>query len=185
MAKIVELLKKPAAMKRIGGLLASLVISFVAAWLLQPKFHDNSGAMSTLVTVFSILAGFLIAVIALVADERALVGKSSRHDKFYLVQIKNELIGHRYLFYTYLFILGLAFIVSLKIDWPNCYQKYSELALLTLACHALLRSFFLPGCLSRKYLEILEKNIAQKEAQEQERDKRARNLPDDESNRPD
>ena len=83
----------------------------------------------------------------MVADERMLAGKSSQHDKFYLIQIKNELVGHRYLFYTYLAILGLAFVVSLGIGWPERYQKYFELILITLTCFSLSCSFLLPGCL--------------------------------------
>ncbi|MDR5857945.1 hypothetical protein FZZ93_02450 [Halomonas eurihalina] len=163
--------------KRLLGVGVCFLVSIGVAFLLQPKFHGNSDAMNTLVTVFSILAGFLIAVIAMVADERMLGKKSSRHDRFHLIQIKNELIGHRYLFYTYLVILGLAFLVSLDVGWPDRYQRYSEIVLLTLASFALSRSFLLPGCLSKKYTEVLDRAIKNKELEEKEAAKGARNLP--------
>lgn len=163
--------------KRLLGVAICFLVSVGIAFLLQPKFHANSDAMNTLVTVFSILAGFLIAVIAMVADERMLGKKSSRHDRFHLIQIKNELIGHRYLFYAYLVILGLAFLVSLDIGWPGHYQKYAEIVLLSLAGFALSRSFLLPGSLSKKYTEILNKAIKNKELEEKRAAKSARNLP--------
>ena len=83
------------------AVLYSLIAAFFA-WQFQEKYHNNSNALTVLVTVFSILAGFLIAVMAIVGNERALRGKNWRQDTFYLVQIRRDLKRHAALFYLYL-----------------------------------------------------------------------------------
>ena len=138
---------------------ACIVISIFFAWQFQPKYHDNSNALSVLVTVFSILAGFLVAVMAIVGSERALKGRNWRQDTFYLTQVKRDLQKHSALFYLYLQVLALSFLATLKLGWPEIVQTGVEGVLLFLACLAMLLSFSLPGQLTRRHVSDLETAI--------------------------
>jgi uncharacterized membrane protein HdeD (DUF308 family) len=53
---------------------ACVILAGIFAWHFQPKYHDNSNALTVLVTVFSILAGFLVAVMAIVARAQLATG---------------------------------------------------------------------------------------------------------------
>lgn len=144
----------------------SLLVAGVFAWKFQPRYHDNSNALTVLVTVFSILAGFLVAVMAIVSNDRALRGKNWRQDTFYLLQIRRDLRKHAALFYLYLAILALVFLASLNLGWPCIVQDGLEVFLLFLSCLAMLWSFSLPGQLMRQHLSDLEKIIKDRRDQE-------------------
>lgn len=140
-------------------LIACLILAMGFAWYFQPKYHGNGNAMTVLVTVFSILAGFLIAVMAIVANDRALRGRTWKQDVYYLEKIKRDLVGHKFLFYIYLAVLVLAFLAELNLGWPALTQKTVEIILLFLSCLAMLLSFSLPGRLTKQHIEDLEKTI--------------------------
>ncbi|MDT4863696.1 hypothetical protein FQZ97_984140 [compost metagenome] len=156
---------------RVSGrkvLLAGLytLIAAFFAWQFQARYHDNSNALTVLVTAFSILAGFLIAVMAIVGNERALRGRNWRQDTFYLVQVRRELKRHAALFYLYLTILAMAFLASLNLAWPRTIQVGVEGVLLFLACLAMLLSFSLPGQLTRRHIKDLEAVIRARQDEE-------------------
>lgn len=145
---------------------ASILAAGFFAWQFQPRYHGNSNALTVLVTVFSILAGFLVAVMAIVGSERALRGGNWRQDTYYLIQIRRDLRRHAALFYLYLLILALAFLASLELRWPYSVQTGLEIFLLFLTCLAMLISFSLPGQLTRRHLSDLEKIIRDRQNQE-------------------
>ena len=57
---------------RIGKLVAAIGVSAAVGYWFQPLVAKNKDAVNTVVTIFSILAGFLIAVITLIAQAEAL-----------------------------------------------------------------------------------------------------------------
>lgn len=143
-----------------------LPVAFFFAWEFQPKYHGNDDAMTVLVTVFSVLAGFLVAVMAIVANDRALKGRTWRQDTFYLKQVKKELIRHQFLFYLYLWVLALAFLAELELSLPYSMQLWLERIMLFFGCMAMVFSFSLPGQLTRRHISDLEKIIKDKQDQE-------------------
>jgi hypothetical protein len=145
--------------RKVAYIVICIAVSVFFAWQFQPKYHDNSNALSVLVTVFSILAGFLVAVMAIVGSERALKGRNWRQDTFYLLHVKQDLQKHSALFYLYLLVLALSFLASLKLGWPDIIQTSVECVLLFLACLAMLLSFSLPGQLTRRHISDLESAI--------------------------
>lgn len=169
MAEVRQIESKVSWRKVLYFALCVLVAGFFA-WLFQPKYHDNSNSLTVLVTVFSILAGFLVAIMAIVGNDRALRGRNWRQDTFYLLDIRRSLKRHAMLFYLYLMILALAFLASLNLGWYSYIQVGVECFLLFLACLAMLLSFSLPGQLTRHHIEDLERVI--KERREQEIDRR-------------
>lgn len=148
--------------------IALIVISGAgfAGWLFQPKYHGNDEALASLVSIFSILAGFLAAIIAVVANDRALKGRTWRQDTFYLDKVKKELKKHQLLFYMYLVTLTLAFVCQLKFDWPWDLQTWLERILLFFAALAMSMSFALPVRLTKRQVEDLEKVIKDREQRE-------------------
>ena len=145
--------------QKVTYIVTCIVASVFFAWQFQPKYHDNSNALSVLVTVFSILAGFLVAVMAIVGSERALKGRNWRQDTFYLLHVKQDLQKHSALFYLYLLVLALSFLAALDLGWPKLVQTGVEGILLFLACLAMLLSFSLPGQLTRRHVSDLESAI--------------------------
>lgn len=142
--------------------LAVLVVAgaATAAWLFQPRYNENIDALaSSLVSIFSVLAGFLAAIIAVVANDRSLKGRTWRHDTFYLEKVRKELGKHQLLFYFYLAALVLAFVSQLKYEWPCHIQVWLERALLFVAALAISMSFALPARLTKRQIEDLEKVI--------------------------
>jgi peptidoglycan/LPS O-acetylase OafA/YrhL len=165
MAKVTPEEPKVSRRKVLLAVFYALIAAFFS-WQFQEQYHNNSNALTVLVTVFSILAGFLIAVMAIVGNERALRGRNWRQDTFYLVQIRRDLKRHAALFYLYLAILALAFLASLNLGWPNNFQIGVECFLLFLACVAMLFSFSLPGQLTKRHIKDLEMVIRTRQEEE-------------------
>lgn len=145
--------------QKITYVVICIATSVFFAWQFQPKYHGNSNALSVLVTVFSILAGFLVAVMAIVGSERALKGNNWRQDTFYLTRVKQDLQKHSALFYLYLLVLALSFLAALDLGWANPIQAGLEGILLFLACLAMMLSFSLPGQLTKRHVSALETAI--------------------------
>lgn len=165
MAEVIEREQRISKRKVLYAVL-SVVIAGYFAWRFQPRYHDNANALTVLVTVFSILAGFLVAVMAIVGSERALRGNTWKQNTYYLTQVKKDLRRHAILFYLYLMILALAFLASLNLRWPGLIQVGIECFLLFLACLAMLASFSLPGQLTQRHITDLENVIKARREQE-------------------
>lgn len=137
----------------------SVLLAAFAAWELQPWYHASENAVSVLVTVFSILTGFLAAVMAIVANDRMLRGRNWRQDTFYLELIRGELALYKLIFYLYLVVLILSFLTSLEASWPCSVQLWLERILIFCASMGVLSSFHLPEIISRKHIQAMEHQI--------------------------
>ncbi|MCK2046173.1 hypothetical protein [Chromohalobacter moromii] len=148
--------------KKVAIEVASLLLSLAVAWFFQPWYHCSDNAIIVVVSVFSMLTGFLVAVMAIVANDRVMRGRNWRQDTFYLRQIKREMLRHKITFYIYLMVLVFAFCASVSGSWPSGAQQAAEHALLFFVSMGLLHSFQLPGVLSRKHITALEEQIRQR-----------------------
>lgn len=162
----VNVKKRRVSWRKVLAALLGTPLGIFIAFNFQPKYHGNDDAMTVLVTVFSVLAGFLVAVMAIVANDNALKGRTWRQDVFYLQEIKKELFRHKILFYLYLWVLAFAFLAALNLPWPKCVQVWLEVLMLFVAFFAMLFSFFLPGQLTRRYITHLEEVIKEKRKSE-------------------
>lgn len=149
-------LLREVAWGRVGYGALSVLAAFVLTPYLLPWYHDNTNARSVLVTVFSILAGFLVAVMAIVADDRALSGRNWRQDTFLLRSVRSQLIRHRWLFQLYLMILVLCFVDALRPCWSMSFEIWSERLTLFLSIIGVALSFSLPNQLTRRHLDRLK-----------------------------
>lgn len=132
---------------RLFILLTGVAVSLCAGYFLQPMISGNKEAINTIVTIFSILAGFLIAVITFIADP-VIKGANGWQDlQLKKRNVRNKIFRHRLLFYFYLISLGLALAMFLL---PSTFIKttiWLERGFLTVSTFVFLASFKLPGSL--------------------------------------
>ncbi|WP_288431108.1 hypothetical protein [uncultured Agrobacterium sp.] len=126
--------------------LLTLLAGILAAWQGTDLIHGNEKARDIIVTVFSILAGFLIAIMTLLGDQSNLPGSwkiaKSRSDA-----IKAKLIRQKWLFHCYLITLSLIFLHALiALKYP-CLAPWLERLYFGFATSSFLFSFTLPSTL--------------------------------------
>lgn len=140
-----------------------LAICFVSALalapLLQPAYHGKADAMTALVTVFTVLAGFMLAVMALAADGRNLRRRDWRQDTYFLKEIRDRLARYRMMFHLYLLVPALAILTFVAPEWGESVQRYAEVFVLFLAIFAFLWSFRIPGEITSAHVRQLQAAI--------------------------
>jgi polyferredoxin len=146
---------------RIIFILISTIIAVHISIVGQPLIQANAQAINILVTVFSILGGFLIAVMSIVgiADEFTETG-SWRRKELYRETFERKLTRYYLLFIFYLLTLGLIFASSLlcKVDGVKI-NKYIEHLYLFTGTFSFILSFALPGSLRRMYMKRYDQRI--------------------------
>ena len=140
--------------------------SLILTYYLQPYIHGNQDAINVIVTVFSILAGFLVAVITLVGDPSALPQGSWRLARLGSDLTYNRLTRKKWLFVLYLLTLALIFLgVLIKGKHPPI-EVWLERIYLFLAISAFILSFMLPSALMKLQKERIEQEIAHRKKSE-------------------
>ena len=158
-------------MKKIARLLFVLTgVGIMAAGLIfgGPVTAGNHKAMQMIVTLFSILTGFIIAVITMSGDPGILYPGSWRVASAHRRQIKRVLFRYRLLFYAYLLTLFLAFGAAIvgQVDQERLVTHWIERVALSLGGAALFWSFGLPTTIIRAQLERIDKQVEQRESQD-------------------
>lgn|SRR5690554_2487349 len=98
---------------RIIFFIVVFTLSGVAGWYGQPLIHENQEAISVIVNVFSILAGFLVTIMTLLGEPSLFRGPTWRSEAVRRSNVYRRLVRHKYLFITYLLVLGLVFASTL------------------------------------------------------------------------
>jgi hypothetical protein len=128
----------------------------------QPLIHDNKDAISVLVTVFSILAGFLVAVITLVGDPKSLPPGSWRAAQLGRKLTYERLLKKKWLFIAYLLTLALIFTSMLiRTKYPNI-SVYLEYAFMFFGGLSGIFSFQLPSALMQLQEERIQNEIEER-----------------------
>lgn len=137
--------------------------SLLGSFYGQPLIHENQDAVNVIVTVFSILAGFLIAVITLIGDPKALPSGSWQIARLGSSRTYNRLIRHKWLFILYLVTLFLIFLsILLKKSSLGILLYLIEYIYTFLSCFAALLSFKLPSSLIELQRERIEQEISER-----------------------
>jgi len=107
-------------LKFLSILILFCALAFLGAFCGQPLIHGNEQAQNIIITVFSILAGFLIAIITFLGDQPAIHAKDSwRKLEGRRPEIVKQLAKHKFLFWLYMTALALIFLtVLLKPSKP-------------------------------------------------------------------
>lgn len=151
------------------------LITISSCALFSSYFYDNltSDAMGVLVNIFSILAGFLIGIIALVGEPSLMLSGSWRVAEASRDNLMRRLIGLKYLLFSYLLALALIFSYELldvdttikilkSMPYGDRLLSYAhkgriavKFCILTVSLIAFVYSFTLPS----KLVEVQKKRI--------------------------
>lgn len=143
------------------------IIAAFLAWKGQPFLYENEKALDIIINVFSILSGFLIAILTLFSDIRVDGANWRKLELQEQVQVQRY-NKHALLFFAYLSVLITAFVTNLLIGQPNSIWKNSLLVIwlericLFLTILSITYSLFLPSNLikmRKKELNKLKQSI--------------------------
>ncbi|HEY1941531.1 MAG TPA: hypothetical protein VGH40_05345 [Roseiarcus sp.] len=90
-------------------ILFCLLVGGAAAYYGQPCMHGNGDAITIMITVFTVFAGFLIAIMTLIGDPSFVPGDNWRSIEVNREDILDRLILHSGLFMLYFIAIGLLF----------------------------------------------------------------------------
>lgn len=139
--------------KRIFFLFVALGTGVLAGATGQPLIHNNEQAVNVIVTVFSILAGFLVAIMTIMGEPGSLLGRGWRSCEINRKNIFSRLVRQKWMFYLYLATLGLVFTASLTKNVLPLLTVWIERIYLGGATTAFILSLGLPSALLNIQLE--------------------------------
>lgn len=154
-------MKTKVSKRKILTFFLSIALSAVVAYYGQPAISGKSDAINVLVTIYSVLAGILIAIITLIGDPSILDTDGSWRRTYLSSKLpKVRLLRLKLLFQTYLLTLLFVFIAYLipKDTFPLA-KVWTERCLVFFAAIALLSSFRLPGAVIEVQRSRLDKKI--------------------------
>jgi hypothetical protein len=139
-----------------------VLIGGVGAYFGKPLISGNQDAINVIVTVFSILAGFLVALITLIGDPKSLPPGGWQVARLGCDRVYNRLTRQKWLFYIYLIALALIFLsMLLKKESPKL-NLITEYAYLFFSIMAFILSFKLPSTLMELQKERVEHEIEER-----------------------
>jgi|SRR5579883_1600543 MFS family permease len=137
---------------RIVFIFGSAGLAAIAAWYGQPYVYHNSDFVVIVVTVFTVFAGFLIAIITILGDPSMIPDGSWRIAEARRDNIEKRLLTHSYLFILYLITIGFLFagvLAQKAFEEHNSVRVWIERVYLFLGVFSFVLSFGLPISLMR------------------------------------
>jgi hypothetical protein len=134
--------------------LACLAASVAVAYYAQPYAAHNSDAVLIVITVMTVFAGFLVAIIAVLGDPALLPPGSWRRAENERDATLGAIISHAWLFRVYLLAIALLFAGVLVERAPNTkvpehIKVWIERAYLMVGSLSFFLTLALPGALTR------------------------------------
>lgn len=141
-----------------------LVGAGVGAYLGEPYVHENPDAVLIIITVTTVFAGFLVAIIAVLGDPALIPDGSWRAAEMRRDRVEKRLITHVWLFTFYLITIGLLFVGVLLNKTPNSvvtmtWKVWIERAYLFFGIASFLFTFGLPAALWKIQLARFDAEI--------------------------
>lgn len=134
----------------------AIAVSVFVGYQFQPMVANNTDAVNTVVTIFSILAGFLIAVITFIAEPTLKQARNWQELQLMKDTIRRQLFRQKILFFLYLLTLGIALAMFLTPQTMYEVLRWMQMIFLGLATFVFLASFTLPSSLMKIQLERYE-----------------------------
>src|SRR5690348_6482659 len=156
----------PTDSRRLIVLLYAMGLGVVLAVIVQPWYRVSGEAHSVLITVFAVLAGFLLTAITLGADGAVDRGENWRAAHFQARLARAELRLHLAMLTLYFAIIALAFVDSLELPLSGAGEVWLERAILFLAVVAFIGSVKLPADLVRGQLDRLDRHVQERRRRE-------------------
>lgn len=141
---------------RVTLLLAAIVVSGFVGYHFHPMLANNPDAVNVVVTIFSVLAGFLIAVITFITEPALRQAKDWRELQRMKKTIRRKLFRQKALFILYLLTLGTALVMYLTPAEAVEVLMWLRAVFLGLATFVFIASFSLPYSLIRVQMERYE-----------------------------
>lgn len=157
-------MNREVAYRRVALGFCGIVAFGMVLWLSGSE--DHTEALRILVTVFSILAGMLIAIITMLGDPRALYRGNWRRASAHRREIRRVLHRYELLFYVYLVVIALAFAAALFGESASdaAMARWLERCALSVGAGALVCSFGLPAAIIRAQMERLDEEVNKRRA---------------------
>jgi hypothetical protein len=132
---------------RLVFIIFAAVIAAAVAWYGQPYVHHNADFVVIVVTVFTVFAGFLIAIITILGDPSMIPDGSWRIAEARRDNIEKRLLTHVYFFILYLITIGFLFagvLVQGAFEDHNVFRIWIERVYLFFGVFSFILSFALP-----------------------------------------
>ena len=137
-------------------------ISIYAAIFHGDLISGNEMALHTIVTVFSILAGFLVAVMTIIAEPMGNIGRTWRFYELKRDAVRRRLMRQKFLFVFYIITLILIFFYSLVRGKNASLDGYVESGIVGLSVFCFVMSLSLPWVLMSTQLDRFDEIIDEK-----------------------
>jgi hypothetical protein len=149
---------------RLLFILFCLFIGAVAAYYGQPLVHENPDAILIIITVMTVFAGFLVAIIAILGDPAMIPGGSWRIAEGRRENIEARINHHIWLFVFYLIAIGLLFTAVLLNKAPDVvvshtWKLWIERLYLFFGVSSFFLTFALPSALHKLQLGRIDAEI--------------------------
>lgn len=145
--------------KKVIATIIAVLLSALSSYYVKSLVSSNQDAINLIASAFSILAGFLTAIITLVGDPKSLPSGSWRKASLSKNNIRASLYRHALLLYLYLISIALiitSLLVKNKFPSINNIIEYSYVFFGT---GAMIFSFFLPSSLLKAQFKRLDDEI--------------------------
>jgi hypothetical protein len=137
-------------MKRACFIFLCCLIGGVAAYYAQPAVHKNADLVLVIITVFTVFAGFLIAIITIIGDPIMIPQGSWRISELGRDRMEGRLFWHIALFFLYLLAIALLFtavVLEKILSEHDTLKTWIERACLFVGITSFLLTFALPASL--------------------------------------
>jgi len=147
------------------------LLAAIGSYYGEPYVGDNSDAILILVTVFTVFAGFLVAIITILGDPSLIPQGSWRLAEGRREIIHNRLITHIALFVLYLIAIGLLFAGVIIKKAPSEHvslsvKEWIDRAYLFFGIASFLFTFGLPISLMRFQSDRVDAEIERRRKEE-------------------
>jgi hypothetical protein len=137
-------------MKRLFFILVCIAVGLISAYYAQPYLDKNHDLVLIIITVFTVFAGFLIAIITIIGDPIMIPQGSWRISELGRDRMEGRLFWHIVLFILYLATIGLLFIgviLERALSQNDIWRIWVERAYLFVGITSFLFTFILPASL--------------------------------------
>lgn len=155
-------MKQSLDIKKIRYAIFVFLCGVIGSFFAKPLIEGNQDAINVIVTIFSILAGFLVAIITVIGDPRSLPTGGWQIARFGSDLTYNRLTRQKWLFYVYLITLALIFTSMLLKSNFKYVNEIIEYIYLFFSIIAFILSFRLPSMLMDLQKERIEQEISER-----------------------
>ena len=134
---------------RIGIFLAGIIAGGLAAYFKDQLITDSEKFVSVLVTLFSVMAGFLVATITFLINDSPVELRSRISYRRYEKLFERRVRRNTWMFYCYLSVLLANLLAMLLENLLPSVSSFLERVYIGLGLAAMIWSFLLPSILAK------------------------------------